>query len=122
MTSQQDGGQPGSFEERLKAARAKRGLDAAPAAANSLGLGDLPASALGIGMRVGIELVSALVVGVGIGWLLDHWLHTTPVFIAVFVLLGGAAGVLNVWRIMGPKGQGSRQKGSHGGDGAAGGP
>ncbi len=120
MTSQQDGGQPGSFEERLKAARAKRGLDVAPSG-NPLGLGELPSSALGIGMRVGIELVSALVVGVGIGWLLDHWLHTTPVFIAVFVLLGGAAGILNVWRLMGPKGQGSRQKGSHGG-GAAGGP
>ncbi len=59
-------------------------------------------------MRVGIELVSALLVGVGIGWLLDHWLHTTPMFIAVFVLLGGAAGVLNVWRTMGPKAHGPR--------------
>lgn len=101
MTLQQGGEQPGSFEERLAAARAKRGLDATPGpAAPILGRGDSP-SALGIGLRIGIELVSALLVGVGIGWLLDHWLRTAPLFIAVFVLLGGAAGVLNVWRMMG---------------------
>ncbi len=121
MTSQQDGERPGSFEERLAAARAKRGLDATPAAADPLGLGD-PPSALGIGMRVGIELVSALVVAVGIGWLLDRWLHTAPVFIAVFVLLGGAAGVLNVWRMMGPKAQDSRGTGSRDGNRVARGP
>ena len=37
-----------------------------------------------------------------IGWLLDKWLHTSPVLLAVFLLLGGAAGVANVWRLMGP--------------------
>ena len=42
-------------------------------------------------------------VSVAIGWALDHWLHTTPVFIGLFVLLGGAAGVANVWRLMMPK-------------------
>jgi ATP synthase protein I len=54
-------------------------------------------------MRVGVELVSALIVAVAIGWLLDRWLHTTPVFIAIFVFVGGAAGVMNVYRLMGPK-------------------
>jgi ATP synthase protein I len=94
---------PASFEERLDAARLRQGMDARPdAAAPAKGFAD-PLSPMGIGMRVGIELVCALMVGVGIGWLLDRWLHTTPVFIAVFVLLGGAAGVLNVWRMMGPK-------------------
>lgn len=107
MTLQQGGEQPGSFEERLSAARLKQGLDARPdTTAPIAGRGE--PSALGIGLRVGIELVSALVVGVGIGWLLDRWLHTSPVFIAVFVLLGGAAGVLNVWRTMGGKAQSPR--------------
>jgi len=53
-------------------------------------------------MRVGVELVSALVVAVAIGWGLDHWLHTLPLFLIISVVLGGAAGVLNVWRLVGP--------------------
>ena len=66
------------------------------------GLGRLGPSALSIGLRVGVELVSALVVAVAIGWWLDKWLHTSPVLLGVFVLLGAAAGVANVWRLMGP--------------------
>jgi ATP synthase protein I len=53
---------------------------------------------------VGVELVSALVVAVAIGWGLDHWLHTMPLFLIIFVLLGGVAGVMNVWRLMMPRG------------------
>ncbi len=95
MSGNNDG--PGqSFQDRLKAARLRQGLDAPPPAkARETG-------ALGIGLRVGVELVSALVVAVAIGWGLDHWLHTMPLFLIVFVLLGGAAGVMNVWRVMAP--------------------
>ncbi len=89
-----------SFEQRLNAARVRQGLEA-PAVRPAQAAGGM--SAMGIGMRVGVELVSALALAVAIGWLLDRWLHTTPVFIAVFVVLGGAAGVANVWRVMGPK-------------------
>ena len=60
-------------------------------------------SAWGIGTRVGVELLSALVVGLGIGWGLDRWLHTSPLFLVVGVFLGGAAGIANVWRLMAPK-------------------
>ena len=38
-----------------------------------------------------------------IGWLLDRWLHTKPVFLALFVVLGSAAGVRNVWRQFAPR-------------------
>ncbi len=62
------------------------------------------ASSIGVGVRVGVELVSALVVAVAIGWLLDRWLHTLPLFLIVFIVLGGAAGVANVWRVIGPNG------------------
>jgi len=55
-------------------------------------------SGIGFAFRVGIELVSALAVGVGIGWLLDRWLGTRPWLMVVFFFLGAAAGVLNVWR------------------------
>ncbi|MGE5539905.1 MAG: AtpZ/AtpI family protein [Gemmatimonas sp.] len=60
--------------------------------------GGQPMSGLGLAFRVGIELVSALAVGVGIGWFLDRWLGTKPWLMVVFFFLGAAAGVLNVWR------------------------
>lgn len=58
-----------------------------------------PGSALGLAFRVAVELVSALAVGLGIGWLLDSWLGTKPWLMIVFIVLGGAAGVLNVYRM-----------------------
>ena len=92
-----------SFEERLKAARGRQGLDAPPplSARNSGDIGGL--SPWGIGLRVGIELVSALVVAVAIGYGLDRLFGTKPILMAVFVLLGGAAGILNVWRLFAPR-------------------
>jgi ATP synthase protein I len=95
--------EPPSFEERLKAARSRQGLDVSP---RSLGVendGIGGVSPWGIGLRVGIELVSALVVAVAIGYGLDRLFGTKPILIAVFVLLGGAAGVLNVWRLFAPR-------------------
>jgi ATP synthase protein I len=95
--------EPPSFEERLKAARSRQGLDAPPpsSAGDSGDFGGM--SPWGIGLRVGIEMVSALVVAVAIGWGLDRLLGTKPILMAVFVLLGGAAGVLNVWRLFAPR-------------------
>ena len=91
-----------SFKERLSAARQRQGLEPRPPAPGQRDHAATDASALRIGLRVGVELVSALIVGVAIGYGLDRLLGTKPVFIAVFVLLGGAAGVLNVWRIFAP--------------------
>ncbi len=60
-------------------------------------------SVLGLGLRVGAELVAALLVGFAIGWGLDRVLGTRPIFLGLFILVGGAAGVLNVWRLVTPK-------------------
>src|SRR5262245_2170839 len=92
-----------SFEERLKAARSRRGLDAPPplTAGETGDMGGM--SPWGIGLRVGVELVSALVVAVAIGYGLDRLFGTKPILMAVFVLLGGAAGILNVWRLFAPR-------------------
>ena len=49
-------------------------------------------------IRVGTEMVAALIVGVGIGYFLDNWLETKPWFLVVFFFLGAGAGVLNVYR------------------------
>ncbi|HVZ10650.1 AtpZ/AtpI family protein [Rhodopila sp.] len=91
-----------SFEDRLRAARRKQGLDAPPSHLLQ-DQGALSGSPLAIGLRVGVELVSALVVAVAIGYGLDRLFGTTPILIGVFVLIGGAAGVLNVWRLFAPK-------------------
>jgi ATP synthase protein I len=55
-------------------------------------------SGFGVAFRIGVELVAALIVGVGVGWLLDRWLGSTPWFLIVFFFLGAAAGILNVYR------------------------
>ena len=89
-----------SFEERLRQARTRQGLE--PPASKPGTAPGAGASALGMGLRVGAELVSALAVAVAIGWGLDRWLHTLPLFLIVFILLGGVAGILNVWRLIGP--------------------
>jgi ATP synthase protein I len=95
-----EGDDGGSFDERLRAARVRQGLQAPTSSPAAPGQ-DL--SPLRVALRVGVEMVSALVVGLVIGWWLDRWLHTAPILLAVFVLLGGAAGVANVWRVVGPR-------------------
>jgi ATP synthase protein I len=61
-------------------------------------------SGSGVVLRVGIELVGTLAVGVAIGWGLDRWLGTGPWLLVVFFFLGAAAGVLNVYRAVSPIG------------------
>ena len=51
---------------------------------------------LGNAFRLGTELVSAVVVGTIIGFILDSWFDTKPWLIIVFFFLGAAAGMLNV--------------------------
>ena len=96
------GGPESSFEERLKAARGRRGLDG-PAQRKGFDPDRVEQSAMGVGLRVGIELVAALVVAVAIGYGLDWLFGTKPILTAVFVPVGGAAGVWNVWRVFAPK-------------------
>ena len=56
-------------------------------------------NALALAFRVGVELISAVAVGTAIGWGLDHWLETRPWFMLVFIFIGGAAGIINVYRM-----------------------
>ena len=57
-------------------------------------------SGLAYGMRIGVEFIAGTVVGLLIGWGLDSWLGTTPWFLLLFVILGFAAGVMNVYRVI----------------------
>lgn len=58
-----------------------------------------PRSALGLAFRVAVELVSAVAVGLAIGWGFDTWLETKPWGMVAFIFLGGAAGIMNVYRM-----------------------
>jgi ATP synthase protein I len=61
-------------------------------------------SAIARGFRLSTELVAGVLVGAGIGWLLDWWLGSSPLGMIVFLLLGFVAGVLNVMRAAGVAG------------------
>ncbi len=87
-----------SFDQRLQAARSRHGLDPEARPPDQAAS---DATAMAVVFRVGVELVSALLVGLAIGWTLDHFLKTKPLFLILFVLLGGVAGILDVWRLVG---------------------
>lgn len=54
---------------------------------------------MALGLKMSTELVAAILVGGFIGWMLDYWLVITkPWLFLVFLILGFAAGVLNVVR------------------------
>ncbi len=65
-------------------------------------------SAMSLGFRVMSEFVAATVVSALIGWRLDLWIGTTPLFLILFLGLGVAAGFWNVYRLAvtppGPRG------------------
>ncbi len=51
-----------------------------------------------VAMELPFVLVSAILVGGAMGWLLDRWLHTWPVLMLVLGGLGFFAGVREVLR------------------------
>lgn len=82
------------LDERIRKARAGQAASkGGPERAERL-----PAGPLGIALRIGVDLVAAMIVGVGGGLLLDRWLGSAPWGLIVFFGLGAAAGVLNVYR------------------------
>ncbi|MGB0682732.1 MAG: AtpZ/AtpI family protein [Magnetovibrionaceae bacterium] len=95
MTEPDRGESEKSFDERL------RDLQTREPAQNRYTKGFRAAqqSGLGLAFRVGVELVAGVIVGLAIGWALDEWLGTRPWLMLVFILLGGAAGILNVYKV-----------------------
>jgi ATP synthase protein I len=96
LLSMSEGGPPDPLArlgERLDRARAARGGE--PAA----GSGD-PAlqQGVGVGLRIGVEFVVAIVVATGLGWALDRWLGTRPWGTIVLFFLGVGAGMVSVYR------------------------
>ena len=73
----------------------------------------LPTGAGAILGRVATELVAGVMVGTFIGWALDRWLETSPLFLVMLFFLGAAAGMLNVWRMVSGRGMATGDFGEH---------
>lgn len=52
------------------------------------------------GMRIGTEFIAAILVGAGIGYLIDLGLGTSPWGMLILLMVGFAAGILNVIRVV----------------------
>jgi ATP synthase protein I len=87
-----------AFEQRLRAAEnAAAGPERESAAKES----GAARKAIELAMRLGVEMVAAMVIAVVIGWGLDRLLHTSPWLMIVMVPVGMAAGIRNLVRASG---------------------
>lgn len=92
-----------SFSARLRSLGTQLGKTGKgkPVETPSGGMSGSDPSAIARGFRLSTELVAGVIVGALIGWLLDRVLGISPWGMIVFLLLGFAAGVLNVMRAAG---------------------
>ena len=100
MAGEPDNQRPSSldaFSKRLDAARSARGgAEAERAQAER----DQQGRAMGQGIRLASELIAAMIVGTGLGFLLDLVAPTGPFGLLGGIFIGFAAGVMNVARAM----------------------
>jgi len=77
------------FKTRLKIAKNKaKSRKSSKSVENS--------SSMGAAFKMSTELVSAVVVGTIIGFILDNWFGTKPWLILIFFFVGVIAGIMNV--------------------------
>ena len=80
-----------SFKIRLKIAKNKLSK-------KNLYKNKQPPSSIGTAFKMSTELVSAVVVGTIIGFILDKTFGTKPWLILIFFFVGVVAGILNVFK------------------------
>jgi ATP synthase protein I len=97
MNEGKEPAKPSDFDARLDQALERRRGESGKSSEES---GGDARKGLSIALRIGVELVAALIVGAGVGILLDRWLGTAPWLMVGFFVLGAAAGFLNVMRVM----------------------
>ena len=57
---------------------------------------DSNVASMGKALKIGTELVAAVMVGTILGFILDNWFGTKPWLIIFFFIMGVVAGILNV--------------------------
>ncbi|NDC43775.1 MAG: hypothetical protein EBZ71_01700 [Proteobacteria bacterium] len=55
-------------------------------------------NSIGSAFKISTELIAAVFVAIFIGWYLDKWLGTKPIFLIILLLVGIFAGIFNVVR------------------------
>jgi ATP synthase protein I len=85
-----------AFDERVRQLRVDAGL----ARDERDGKGGARGLIGGAAVQVGIELVAGVIGGALLGYGLDQWLGTWPIFFLVLFFLGAAAGMLNAYRYL----------------------
>jgi len=83
--------QKNSFKTRLEIAKNK-------ISRRKLYKNKVPPTSIGLAFKMSTELVSAVVVGTIIGFLLDKTFGTKPWLILIFFFVGVIAGIINVFR------------------------
>ena len=76
-----------TFDERLNRAQLKAKGPEAP---------DDPDTASRVAFKMGVDLVAGTGVGVFMGYWIDKWFDTAPVFLIVLLILGFVTGLRNV--------------------------
>ncbi len=105
------------LEGRLEAARSRQHEGRG---ATGHGKPAMSGSGLGFGLRIAVDLLAGVAIGVGLGLVLDNWLSTSPLMLVVFLFLGAAAGMLNVYRAATGRGFAVGYRKSADGEGAQG--
>jgi len=62
-------------------------------------LDDASVSDISLAFQIPIELISGVLVGAGIGYILDKLFDLESLFLITFIILGGIAGIVNVARM-----------------------
>ena len=83
-----------SLDAKLKAAREQ---NKGPGEASGPSQGT--ESGLGLGSRLSVEIITSLLAGLGLGWVIDHYAGTQPLFMLIFMFLGMGLGVYHVMLI-----------------------
>jgi F0F1-type ATP synthase assembly protein I len=58
-----------------------------------------PAQNWGIVLDLGMRLGLSVLIGIGAGVLLDNWLHTSPLFTLIGVVVGVGAAMYSIWDV-----------------------
>ncbi|HEX6473686.1 MAG TPA: AtpZ/AtpI family protein [Candidatus Limnocylindria bacterium] len=57
------------------------------------------AAGIGMALDLGVRLGVSVVIGLGAGLLLDNWLHTSPIFTLIGMVVGIAAAMYTIWDV-----------------------